>query len=285
VKTEPLHYAALAVFFISALMVAGLAGLFPAGPEAAAGILAPPTTPAPTVVTLYPLADASVAESLPDTNFGTSPIIVAHSPGFRNRAFFRFNLSVIPSNANVHSATFRSYVQTSDMYTATITMCRLNAAWAEIGVTWNNQPGCVNPNTTIIKGPVLGWYSWNAFNLVIDWVDGSAANYGLGLIGVAGENFSRHFYNREEIGGHTAILEVEYDLPTATPTRTPTRTSTATRTPTPTVTRTPTITRTTTPTATFTRTSTRTRTPTRTGSPSPVQAYLPLLVRGLTGGR
>lgn len=71
-RTECQRIIVLAVFFILALVVAGLVGLYPAGPEANAGILAPPTTPAtpaPRVVTLYPAADTFVDEANPNQNY------------------------------------------------------------------------------------------------------------------------------------------------------------------------------------------------------------------------
>ena len=103
-----------------------------------------------------------------------------------NKPFFRFSLFAIPYTAIIHKATFRAYVQTTSVETGhdttvDVTMCRLNATWAEMGVTWNNRPSCVSPYTTIPVG--IGGYSWNAFNLVIGWLDDVYPNYGLGLVG------------------------------------------------------------------------------------------------------
>ena len=85
-RTECQRIIVLAIFFILAL---ASAGLYPAGPEANAGILAPPTTPAPTVVTLYPVADTFVDESNPNQNYGREDLVmVGFEDGNRQQAFF-----------------------------------------------------------------------------------------------------------------------------------------------------------------------------------------------------
>ncbi len=133
------------------------------------------------------------------------------------------------------------------------------------GITDRDQAsaatGIVNATNT--------WFSWDLRNLVSQWVNNPASNYGIILITNEMSVEYRFDSTDNPDSQWWPELWVNYvPPPTATPTSTNTRTPTATGTPTktPTSTRTPTATAT--PTSTRTSTSTRTETPTKTETPT-----------------
>lgn len=243
-----------------------------------AGLRAPIPTPAPEVLTLGAIIDTYIDEELSNSNFGGSARLHVDKLfefGYRRRSLVEFDLSGLPPNAILHKATFRAYLDEAfDLESVNVTMGRNSANWTEYGATWANRPSCT-AKTTVAVGTGDGWVSWNAFNLVHDWLDGGYANEGLCLYGPADSDFyQRRFRSRES--ARPPELVIEFYRPTPTPTRTlpPSRTPTATRTPT--ITPTGTLSPSATPTATLTpsRTPTVTRTPTRTRTRTPTATPL-----------
>ncbi len=258
------------------LAVAGGAAIPPGG-EAGSGaaILAP--TPSPTTVTLEAVADSYVDNGAASTNYGGSASLFSSLYGeFNNvqQTLVRFNLSSIPANASVQSAQVRLYQQAgSGLSSVTLNLGRAGSIWTEFGVTFNTRPTLYLVSSTSV-GTSTGWKSWDATSLVSAWLNGTHANYGVGVTGpVAGSLWLRKFSSRE--GSVAPQLVVSYLLPTPTPTVTPTRTATRTPTRTPTSTWTPTRTPTFTPVPTITATPTRTPTPTPTGGPVCPDAFEP----------
>ena len=147
---------------------------------------APVPSPTPETVTLGAIIDTYVDEELSGSNFGGSARLHAGMLpefGFRQQSLVKFNLADIPADATIHSATFRAYLDEAFQLTSVnLTMGRNSATWTEYGTSWNNKPACVAKNT-IAVGLSDGWKSWNALNLVNDWLSGGSANYGLCLYG------------------------------------------------------------------------------------------------------
>lgn len=244
--------------------------------------LAPVSTATPHPTTLTTTADAYVNEGAPAQNHGgyTTLNVSLDEFGTEQRAYVRFNLSSIPDGASIQSATFKAYLDSGDgASSVSLTMYRCTSTWTEGGVTWASRPSLAG-GTSIAVGTAAGWYSWNAFNLVIDWLDGVYANYGLGIVGPdGGAGYVRTFSSRE--GGHAPQLVIKYYPATPTPTRTRTRTRTPTLTKTSTPSRTATSQYSPTPTLTPKESATATRTPifspttTRTPTVSPTPRYSP----------
>lgn len=59
---------------------------------------------------LAPSADTTLFETLPDNNLGASAhtnlIVGTTASGFKNRSLFKFDLSLLPTNATITSAAF-----------------------------------------------------------------------------------------------------------------------------------------------------------------------------------
>jgi hypothetical protein len=91
------------------------------------------------------VADASVRQASPTSNFGTSTTNdVASASGANRRLYVSFDLSgctpSIPATATVRVATLRLYASVLPANCRTLDIFRVTSSWTEAGVTWNNQP-------------------------------------------------------------------------------------------------------------------------------------------------
>ncbi|MCX6709092.1 MAG: DNRLRE domain-containing protein, partial [Candidatus Woesearchaeota archaeon] len=116
------------------------------------------------------------------------------------RILIEFNLSGVPSGANISSATLQLYATAKGTANPVVNIYRLNRSWVEgtgagsitnDGATWNKYDGVnswnvsggefdsskVWANTTVTA--INAWYSWNVKDLVQSWVNGSYQNYGM----------------------------------------------------------------------------------------------------------
>ncbi len=214
----------------------------------------PEAAPSATIITLDPIADAYVDSANPTQNYGsaTTLYVGSQTASVAGRALFRFNLSSLPTNAIVDSASFQAYLASTSSTPATLSVgvYRITIDWTESGVNWANQP----PVTSIDKSNGVGttpqYYDWDVTGLAQAWVENPATNFGLELRSeTEGSVGWRGFASRESAPAYRPQLVIDYHLP-PTPTNTPTPTSTSTNTPTPTRTPTPTPTATPTPTPT-----------------------------------
>lgn len=113
--------------------------------------------------TLVAVADAWIDEKDDTTNYGASQQLYVESNKKNLRTLVRFDLSSIPANCTVTSATLRLFASNSDD-SRSVQVYRAAAAWAENTVTWNNQPTVAGPPVTQPAGD--GWRSWNVTSQV-----------------------------------------------------------------------------------------------------------------------
>jgi hypothetical protein len=93
---------------------------------------------------LVPVADTSISESggAKFTSFPGTMIAGALSSGEKVRALLRFDLSGIPANATITSASLRFSVTKSAAFNAaTFRLHRVIPAWTEAGATWTTANG------------------------------------------------------------------------------------------------------------------------------------------------
>lgn len=168
----------------------------------------PTTVPAGPPTTLYSVADATILQSAPDANAGTTYDM---GIGYEEcqftsalRSLVRFDLSAVPRNAKIANATVYLFLESScairgksyPVYTYPVT-----APWDETGVTWNNQP----PTGSIVNTITIGGQDWNyhgsdVTSLVQKWVSGAQPNYGVmfrSLEYSGNETASLSFFTRE----------------------------------------------------------------------------------------
>ncbi|MDI6819465.1 MAG: DNRLRE domain-containing protein [Candidatus Hodarchaeaceae archaeon] len=115
--------------------------------DVAEGILHSFTPPNPVITAKVlkpgtPTDDATVRSEWPNQNFGSeNSLKVYYTPGGEARAFLKFSLTSIPSNASIISASLKLYCY--EMYWGMWPMevCAVgNDSWSEGAITWNNQP-------------------------------------------------------------------------------------------------------------------------------------------------
>jgi hypothetical protein len=224
--------------------------------------------------TLTPVADTYVQDDRPDENFASATFLrVGEFQEFcaDARAFVRFDLSAIPANATINSATLRLYLRYGNAGSKRIDVHRIAESWNLGTVTWNNQPSYSAASYAYaLVGTTNAWYTWDVTTLVSFWNTGYYTNHGFALDGLLADCNWREFDSLT--GANAPQLVIDYTLPTATPTRTATQT--ATRTPSLTLTAAGTL-----PSPTPSRTHTPSSTPSRTPTATPT------LVPASIGGR
>ncbi len=161
-------------------------------------------------VTLNPVADTYVFEGAPDTNFGadatlrTGECVACFVPG-RERILLRFDLTGLPPNAVISQATLRLYQEGSwswGLSSVNLSVRRVIHPWEELSATWNDRPLITNASfASTTSGTGTGWRTWDVTSLVQLWQDGSEPNYGFGLKGPEGGDWTnrwgRTFTSRE----------------------------------------------------------------------------------------
>ena len=115
-----------------------------------------------------------------------------HSSGVvLNRGLIRFDLSELPNDAVIFSATLLLYQYDSikslfiDPEEATISAHNITSTLDLFTATWNNQPqhDLAAESTLTTEYGTKGWRIWDIKNLVQGWVDGSINNHGVLLKG------------------------------------------------------------------------------------------------------
>ncbi len=155
-----------------------------------AGLYKPFTTTSTITSTLNPTADNYLRLAAVTSNYGTTDIKVKGELSDLKRGLVQFNLSAIPSNAIIDSASLMMYHNTNSG-SEIINIYRINRAWTETGSTWSTYNGTNNWTTaggdfdttvysTLNVGATTNVYkNWNIKSLAQAWTSGSLANYGL----------------------------------------------------------------------------------------------------------
>lgn len=145
----------------------------------------PTSTPTatPTNVTLGSVADAFIEEDNPTKNNDTdSDMTVDGEAGKANRALVQFDVSAIPSGANVTSATLTLCYPSnpsggSQGHVHELRM--VTSAWNESTVTWDTQPTASGSVTDSITVPTSSQcMTFDVTSDVQAWVDDDTTNHG-----------------------------------------------------------------------------------------------------------
>jgi hypothetical protein len=129
-------------------------------------------------------ADATIDQTLPTTNFGTSPdLLVRSSSGANRRSLVRFDLSScgLPQDAQIVSATLELFLKArAGSPNRDYRAARLLATWGENTVTWNNQPAAATTPTAVaaVGSAVNVWLAWNVAADVQAFVSAPGTNHG-----------------------------------------------------------------------------------------------------------
>ncbi len=138
------------------------------------------------------------------TNFGDeNKIEVRPDNDADRRGLLQFNLSDIPPDATITSATLYLYEQSTKASQITY-IYRVTTAWNESGVTWNSP--WQNPGGDFEIAPAYALFipdqqgcsiSLDITNLVQTWVNGTYPNYGL-ILYSTGQNHIVDYASKEE---------------------------------------------------------------------------------------
>lgn len=162
-----------------------------------------------TTITLYPIADAHVNSSSPDTNYGNENSLYTSHNSELDYAYVMFNLSSIPTDANVISAEFKVYLSDIEGYTGSIgTHYSSNDSWTELGITWNNKPSFAETATDTVYYGMWVSYGYDSWNVTVD-VRNSLSKGKLTEVLVDHRSSSYAYFDSRE-SSHSPKLEVEY---------------------------------------------------------------------------
>ncbi|MCF8245313.1 MAG: DNRLRE domain-containing protein, partial [Saprospiraceae bacterium] len=174
------------------------------------------TSATTTTVNLTSIADNDIWAGNTSANYGNCDIIYLDG-NYVNRSLLKFDLSGIPGNATINSATLSLVKNGGSNTSADVNVHRITADWAEgtrscsgssgvsnynrrlSGINWGTAGG--DYNSTVEAVTAVGGdntYSWSVVNLVQDWVNGTNANFGM-LLKYASEGSSNQktFGSRE----------------------------------------------------------------------------------------
>ncbi|NRU22195.1 hypothetical protein B0I65_002701 [Clostridium beijerinckii] len=146
-------------------------------------------------VILSPIADAYISLLNPNTNFGFSSLLFTGrfvQPNDLFRSLLKFDLTgSVPSGSTITNASLNLFVFRKDLPDAvlspqTVSVFTNASDFSEATVTWNNAPA-INPtmySTNVTDADVGMYISINITNLVSDWVNNPATNFGVTLTGI-----------------------------------------------------------------------------------------------------
>jgi hypothetical protein len=186
------------VVLATAVLVAPMPGA-QAAPVAASPASAPDTTgatcvllqPGPTIAT-----DAYIKEEKQDERRGgDNEMRIKTETGKLMRSLLKFDMTGIPTNAVISSATMSLWVKDATGGPVTINAHGITASWTEAEVTWKAR----NKATALLWGALGGdydpaivstavvddvknvWRSWNVTSLAANWLANPAGNHGVML--------------------------------------------------------------------------------------------------------
>lgn len=154
-----------------------------------------------------PTADAYVDSLLPNTNYGSDPLLwcsdITSPTGYLRNSYLQFDLSAIPASAYVADATLTIYKNSSNISIGSIYLvCNpVNGGWTEGGITWNNKPGYNSSQQetqeiNLADGAGTA-YNFNVTGMVRLMVSGSIPNNGFVLRVLAANDAELSSHARE----------------------------------------------------------------------------------------
>ncbi|HZJ21908.1 MAG TPA: DNRLRE domain-containing protein, partial [Anaerolineales bacterium] len=172
---------------------------------------------------LLPSDDTYISAGSPLSNYGTDNAFeVRPDNSADRRGLVRFDLSSIPSNATITSATL--YLYSLDSKTGqTTSLYRVTSNWNENTATWLSwtllggdfDSSTAHLNFTPDQNNCM--LTMDIASLVRAWVNGSYPNYGLMLYS-RGPNHTIKYSSKEDgTASRQPKLDIVYSLPTATP--------------------------------------------------------------------
>lgn len=161
--------------------------------------------------TLYPDDDALVAETQPDSNYGSVALLVCRSDSDGNtRSFLKFDLSGLPADITITQATLRlnCYAISGLASPDTDVQARQvsDDSWAEGTVTWNSQKTYGDVEDT--QECSVAWIEWDITDYVASEYSGDQT------VSVCMRMVTEDY---SSAGSQTSFRSKEYDSGSAKP--------------------------------------------------------------------
>lgn len=157
-------------------------------------------------------ADAWLKEKSPNEAYGSvNELPVREVVGDRYRAIYQPDLSQIPPNALITSATLNVWVTQQNR--GTVNAYPVTSAWSESTATWATVAQAYNSSMSVGFKPSKSsrYYGVDVTGWVQNWVDGSMPNYGLMFISATKDEYK--FTSREwSTSNQRPFLTVSYIL-------------------------------------------------------------------------
>ena len=138
------------------------------------------------------------------------------------RGLLKFDLSSIPSNATITSATLYLYEKDNKSGQTTF-IYRVTSGWNENTATWSSwsSPGGDFDNSvsyfTFIPNQQNCMLTLDITNLVRLWVNGTYPNHGLILYSTGPNHIIRYFTKEDGTASERPKLDISYTVPGPTP--------------------------------------------------------------------
>ncbi len=150
-------------------------------------------------------ADTSIAQAFPTQNYGNAVDMFVSRNGTtfnESHALLQFNVSSVPANSTIISATLRVHGMINRALNAPeagilVSPTANLGSWTEMGVTWNSRPGDESqgdPASAFVDG---NFTYWDVKNIVQAWNSGALLNYGFRLKPAASQVGSADLMARE----------------------------------------------------------------------------------------
>jgi hypothetical protein len=174
----------------------------------------------PTELVIQPSSiDSWVNQASQNGNYGSDTSIYVQARNLQaRRLLVQFDLSSIPLNSTINSATLELYA-TSTTGSNTIELHRITSGWTESGVTWNNQPSYDAAIVSSLTSSGTGWKVWDVKSLIEGYLSGTFTNCGFLLKSqteTGAQLISTTFASRENSNtSQRPILRINYTPPTS----------------------------------------------------------------------
>ncbi len=170
----------------------------------------------PSVMTLYPIDDAYISQTSPNTNYGLqSSLQTRPTLNQYKRTFIKFNLSEL-NNKTVVSAVLRLWRDSTASDQTQVSVFRVDDnTWRETIITWNNQPPIFDliSTTYIAGGSGVVSYDWDVSQYIINKLSNEQEVVSMALKDAwEGTGTFNVLFRSEEYSGTTydPVLIVEY---------------------------------------------------------------------------
>jgi hypothetical protein len=175
------HRAATVLFATAALVGVATVGAWASPMTVSSGRLAAVSLPVTITSDSFTAdADAYTQQASPTTNASTGTTMdVASAVSANKRSFVHFDLTTIPTDARVQSATLQLRMSAAPAASRTYEVDKTNATWDGSTITWSNMPTTAAATATVASGTSSGVnLTWDVTTDVALFVAGSVTNNG-----------------------------------------------------------------------------------------------------------